>query len=190
MLSRTINIRSILKRFIALNQDLCNQLERCLPQARTKIFYLYQKYVLYMNLKHNQIVVDVGGGKSCPFAKYKDPKMRTKIIAVDVSSEEMENNHDVDEKRVANITQGLPFENEEVDLIVSRSALEHLDNLDHFVINSKKVLKSNGCFIHLFPSRYAPFAIINMMLPKKTIEEIIIFVYSQKYGYLWIPSFL
>lgn len=100
-----------------------------------------------MNLKHNQIVVDVGGGKSCPFAKYKDPKMRTKIIAVDVSSEEMENNHDVDEKRVANIIQGLPFENEEVDLIVSRSAL------DHFVINSKKVLKRNGYFIHLFPSR-------------------------------------
>jgi hypothetical protein len=38
-----------------------------------------------MNRRANQLVVDVGGGKTCPFAKYRDPQLATRIVAVDIS---------------------------------------------------------------------------------------------------------
>ena len=78
-----------------------------------------------MNSRPNQIIVDVGGGKSCTFAQYRDPTQKARIIVGDVSQEELDYNIDVDEKKVANIARGLPFETEEVDLIVSRFVLEH-----------------------------------------------------------------
>jgi SAM-dependent methyltransferase len=142
----------------------------------------------YMNLRTKQTVADVGGGKSCPFAKYRDPAQKTKIIAVDTSESELEQNTDVDEKRVANVVQGLPFETEEVDLIVSSSVLEHLENLDDFVANSTKSLKKGGYFIHLFPSKYAPFALINQALPHTFSKPVVDFFRSEQRGICGFPA--
>jgi ubiquinone/menaquinone biosynthesis C-methylase UbiE len=104
------------------------------------IFELYERTVAqYINSKPNQLVVDVGGGKSCPFAAYKEPAMKAKISAVDVCDKELKHNTDVDDKRVANIKQVLQYESEEADLLVSRSVLEHLRDVERFVINSKRV---------------------------------------------------
>ena len=91
-----------------------------LPQAEADQGYMYERCVAhYMNSRVGQVVVDVGGGKSCPFAKYRDPAAKAKIIAVDVSEEELQYNSEVDEVRVADILEGLPFGAEEVDLLVS-----------------------------------------------------------------------
>src|SRR5947209_8158296 len=115
---------SMLNKFVKVNRNLCKKAELYLPQAKPHIYRLYEAEVArYMNSRPKQIVVDVGGGKSCPFAKRRDPAMKTKIVAVDISEEEVKDNRDVDEKRVADITRGLPFGAEEVDLIVSRSVL-------------------------------------------------------------------
>jgi len=153
------------------------------------MFTLYVQIVThYMNLRAEQTVADVGGGKSCPFAKYRDPTQKTKIIAVDTSESELEQNTDIDEKRVANVVQGLPFETEEVDLIVSRSVLEHLENLDEFVANSTKSLKKGGYFIHLFPSKYAPFALINQALPHTFSKRVVDFFRPENKGICGFPA--
>ena len=115
----------------------------------------------YASLKAGQVVVDVGGGKSCPFAKRIDSAARARIVDVDISEEELKHNDDVDEKRIADITRGLPFEPWEADLIVSRSVLEHLKDLEAFVAGSKPALRKGGYFIHVFPCKFAPFALIN-----------------------------
>jgi SAM-dependent methyltransferase len=179
----------MLSAFFAANQKVADKVERYLPQAKTNIFELYVDVISgYLNTEPIQVVVDVGGGKSCPFAKHKDPT-KTKIIAVDLSEEELQYNRDVDEKRVADITKSLPFEMEEVDLIVSRSVLEHISDLENFVANSERVLRESGHFIHLFPSKFAPFALINQALPNSLARKILYFLRPDSKGILGFPAF-
>jgi ubiquinone/menaquinone biosynthesis C-methylase UbiE len=135
-----------------------------------------------MNRGRDQVVVDIGSGKQCHFAKHRNPLMGTKIIAVDVSEEEMESNHAVDEKRVANATKSLPFEPNEVDIVASRFVLEHLEDVESFVSLSSRVLKSDGYFIHLFPSKFAPFALINQGLPDYLSQRLLYFIYPETKG--------
>ena len=44
----------------------------------------------------------------------------------------------------------------DIDVVCSRAVLEHVFNLDEFIINSKMVIgKRNGIHIHYFPSKYS-----------------------------------
>lgn len=161
-----------------------------MPQARTDIFSRYEQTVArYMNARRDQIVVDVGGGRSCPFAKHKNRLANAKIIAVDVSPDGMKHNRDVDGKVVADVLKALPFENEKVDIVVSSSVLEHLERLEDFIATSSRILKTDGHFIHLFPSKFAPFALINQMLPKKLSRRLLYFFNPQSVGVCGFPSF-
>ncbi len=184
---------SILNEFIKINRNLCKRVEPYLPQAKINVHSLDSLYEVevarYINSRPEQVVVDVGGGKSCSFAKCRDHAVKARIIAVDISEEEMKDNRDVDEKRVADITQDLPFDAEEVDLIVSRSVLEHLENLEAFVSNSKRALSKGGYFIHFFPSKFAPFALINQALPNKLSKELLNFLMPERKGILGFPAF-
>jgi ubiquinone/menaquinone biosynthesis C-methylase UbiE len=180
----------MLWRFFEINRRLCEKIESRLPQAKTPVFLLYENIVAcYMNARPNQIVLDIGGGESCPFAKYRDPRVHARIIAVDVSEEAMKNNHDVDEKRVADVTDDLPFGNGEVDLIASRTVLEHLQNPEAFIAISSRILKKDGHFINLFPSKFAPFALFNVMVPKKISTKLLSFFFPESRGRTGFPEF-
>lgn len=160
--------------FFAFNRKLCIRLAGFFPQARFKIFSLYERVVgQYMNSQLDQIIVDVGGGKSCPFANYRDEHKNSKIIAFDVSLADLQENSAVDMRVVGDIISEIPFRHNSVDLAVSRSVLEHLTDLEGFIANSQQFMKDTGYMIHLFPSKFAFFAIINQLLPKKLSKKIL-----------------
>lgn len=183
-------LKSAVGSFFKFNGILCGKLKCYLPQARTDIFHLYQIHVVrYMNLKHNQIIIDIGGGKNCVFARHRDIPMNTKIISVDISEEQVKNNHDVDWKLVADAMQGLPFGTDKIDVVVSRCMLEHLGKTEMFIADSGRILKKDGYFIHLFPSKFAPFAMINQMLPKKLSKKLLYFLQPESKGVCGFPSF-
>jgi SAM-dependent methyltransferase len=176
--------------FFAANRSICRKIEPYLPQAKTDLYDLYERVVAqYMNSRADQTIVDVGGGKSCPFAEYRDAAQKARIIAVDISEEELKHNTDVDEKRVANVLQGLPLGTEEADLITSRLVLEHLESLDGFVANSRQALKRGGYFIHLFPCKYAPFALINQTLPHALSTKVLYFFQPEERGISGFSAF-
>ena len=165
------------KKFISLNKTACARLYRYLPQAKKRPLVVYEKVVTeYLNAMPHKIVLDVGGGEHCPFALQKDSNQQGKIIAVDILEEKIRGNRDVDEKLIANIMQPLPFKENQIDFIVSRSVLEHLKDLEAFIVESKRVLKSKGYCIHVFPSKFAPFAIINQLLPQGLSKKLLFFV--------------
>lgn len=173
-----------------MNRRASAWLELRLPQAREDLFVTYETVVAkHMNARPQQLVADVGGGRSCPFSKDRQPALGTRIIAVDVSEEEIKHNRDVDETRVANIMERLPFAPGEVDMIVSRSVLEHLTDLESFVANSRTALKSGGYFIHLIPARFAPFAVINRALPATFSKKLLYFFQPQVQGICGFPAF-
>ncbi len=164
----------MLTSFIRVNRDLCNRIERRLPHTKTILSIVYEELVAAkMNAAPGLTVVDVGGGQFCPFAGYRDPAMKPRIVAVDVSAEELRENRGADETRVADIMTRLPFEDDEVDLVVSRSTLEHLRDVDAFVGEAHRILKPGGWTIHLLPCRNAPFAVLNRALPPKVSRQLL-----------------
>ena len=48
-----------------------------------------------------------------------------------------------------------PFIDASFDLVCSRATLEHVFNIDEFVSENNRVLKSNGIAVHYFPSKFA-----------------------------------
>jgi ubiquinone/menaquinone biosynthesis C-methylase UbiE len=178
------------RRFLDANRRVSHRLEGHLPQAREDLYDTYEVTVArFMNARPNQLVVDVGGGKTCPFAKYRRPELGTRIVAVDVSEEEIRANRDVDEMRVGDVMQNLPFADSEADMIVSRSVVEHLASLDAFLATSARVLKPGGAFVHLFPGRFAPFTMINRALPNWLSRRVLFFFHPTAVGIGGFPAY-
>ena len=173
------------------NQEICARIERRLPQASVNLHRAYEETVArYLNSTGDGgVVVDIGGGKKCDFAKYRRPGSRVKLVAVDISAAELDHNHDVDEKRIADVTRGLPFEDGEVDLIASRSVIEHLQSSEEFIAHSARVLKRGGVSIHVFPSKFAPFSIANQLLPRKLTRRLLYGLIPGSEGVLGFRAF-
>jgi len=134
-------------------------------------------------------VADIGGGRSSAFAKYVDLGGRSRIIAVDISPDELAQNHEADEKRVADVTRHLPLEPGEVDMIVSKSVLEHLVDVDAFVQKAARVLPPGGYFVSVFPSKYALYSIINRMLPRRVSNWVLRVLIPGSEGILGFPVY-
>lgn len=49
-------------------------------------------------------------------------------------------------------TQHLPFKGENFDIVISNQVIEHVLNVDQFIINVQRVLKKNGMFILSTPN--------------------------------------
>lgn len=171
---------SMLRRFIRANQRLCDRLEKWLPQARPNIGARFEEIVVeHMNRSPGLLVVDVGSGKRCPFACLKNPVAQPRIVAVDISEEELKQNRDVDEYRVADVTRSLPFRDAEADMVVSLNTLEHISPLPVFMQHVRRILKPGGVSIHLFSSRYAPFVILNRVLPQTVSRYLLHVLYEE-----------
>lgn len=135
------------------------------------------------------VVVDVGGGKHCPYAHVLKGGENTTIIAMDISESDLRYNSDVQNKLVADIAQGLPIGRQTVDIITSRTVLEHIDDVGGFVVHTRDVLKPGGYCIHFFPSKFAPFALLNQMLPKAVSKALVEFFWPEQKGICAFPSF-
>ena len=146
--------------------------------------YSYYEETVIKHMKSNQTIVDVGGGKKSFVTEHKKQYENSKVIAVDISDDELAFNDEVDEKIVADVTKEIPISDASVDMIISRSVLEHLVDQDKFFENANRVLRKNGesYFIHIFPSKFSLFAIVNQLLPKSISNRLLgaIFPESKK----------
>jgi SAM-dependent methyltransferase len=135
-----------------------------------------------------QLVADVGGGKALRYADYLVPG-EAHIVAVDVSEEELVGNEQVAETRVADVSRHLPFADGEVDVLTSSSVLEHLPDLGGFLDEAARVVKPDGVMVHVFPSGYAPFAILNRVLPERVKRWALFRTYPESEGVCGFPAF-
>ncbi len=177
---------SPMRRFITANRRACLAIQSRLPRGLVGIFddfaAIVAQAVRELEDGRSHVVVDAGGGKTCPFARHRTPGKGVRIVAVDLSEEELAFNQDVDEKRVADLSVDLPFEDSEVDLLVSRWLVEHVSDTDAFLSHCHRVLKPGGRMIHLFASKNAPFALLNRMLPERVSQRILYFFIPEARG--------
>ncbi len=155
------------KTFIKANRRAARALECRLPHARIDINarYDHEVSVGMQQLPPDAVVADVGGGRNCRFARYRPPGIR--LVAIDISADELRLNRDVDEWRVGNCSLRLPLADGEANMVVSHSAVEHFDDVAGFVAEAARALRPGGWFINTFPCRFAPFALINQLLPHR-----------------------
>jgi len=179
-----------LQNFFNANRALCRAIEPYLPQANPNPFVDYGETVIqHVNSRPSQIVIDIGGGKSCPFAKLVNAASNARIVAVDISGEELRQNREVGLRVVGNLMGEIPLASEAADIIVSRSVLEHLEDVDSFMRECFRVLKAGGRTIHLLPSKYALFAILNRMLPNAVSKRLIALFHPGSAGICGFPAF-
>src|SRR3954453_2178764 len=70
---------------------------------------------LIRSLPDGATAVDLGGGRRCVYAQALRPDQDVRLVAVDIDEEELALNQDVAETRVANVAEGLPFDDASVD---------------------------------------------------------------------------
>lgn len=126
--------------------------------------------------------VDVGGGRSCVYAAAVPRDRGVKLVVVDISAGELALNTSADLTKVADVAAGLPFADREVDLLVSRVVLEHVDGVPAAISHMHRVLKPGGRTIHFVPGRFATFAIAARVLPFKPVLRLLHFAIPASAG--------
>jgi ubiquinone/menaquinone biosynthesis C-methylase UbiE len=175
--------------FLDVNRRLSFAIASVLPQQQDMPEVRYAEFVVRaIRRKPDQLVVDVGGGKTLRYAEWIAPG-EARIVAVDISEAELSVNEHVSETRVGDVTKHMPFEDAEVDVITSSSVLEHLPDVDGFFAEASRVLKEGGVMIHVFPGRYAPFAVLNRMLPESAKRWLLFRLYPETRGLCGFRAF-
>ncbi len=135
--------------------------------------YTYYDAAVRQALRPDMLVYDVGGGGYCSYYDAKETVGNFTLVGVDIEDIRLKDNATIDELIVADITKDIPLPHGKIDMITSSSVLEHLENQEAFIRNARAALKDGGLFIHVFPSRYALFAILNRLLTNRVAKKIL-----------------
>ncbi len=171
-----------LRTFIDANRKACARVAAHLPHTKARIFAAYEDTAgQCISSSVGQLVVDVGGGAQCVFLHRCTSKAR--IVTLDISLDELERNHDVQAKVVADASRALPFAAASVDVVLSSCVVEHLPDVDAFLAEAGRILKPGGVSIHMFPSKYAPFVLANRLLPHSFARKLLYFFHPSQKGF-------
>jgi len=111
-------------------------------------------------LEPNALVVDAGAGSRCVYAS-----KGLRIVGADARFADLQSNPDAEFKVVADLTVDLPFQPGSVDAVTACYFIEHIPDPEKFIANVARILRPGGRFFALYPCRFAPFAVLNRMVP-------------------------
>lgn len=176
---------SMLRAFARCNTRWSNWIEARLPTN-----FVTQLKAAHEDLAKDAVgkpgvVLDVGAGFMSPFAR--KPHLAF-VVGVDIDAEQITRNRDVDAGLVGTAYQ-LPIRAKSLDVVVTRTLIEHLSDTDAFMREVARVLRPGGRAIHLFPGRFAPFAILNRILPERIKRQLLLLVFPASGGVLGFPAF-
>jgi SAM-dependent methyltransferase len=180
----------MIRRFLAANSRASAALDRHLPDRAIELYERYDREAAALFPDDPALVAaDVGGGRTCSYAHLLPPGPRARLVAVDVSDDELALNTEADETRQADITRGLPFDDRELSFLSSRAVMEHLPDVEGFLRHAHRVLAPGGRTIHLFPGRYALFALAARVLPFDPLKALLHRVYPHTHEVVEFPVF-
>ncbi len=180
----------MIRRFLALNRRMSRAVEGWLPSAFTRHLHTVYKYdvAAAVNRRPGQTVLDIGAGRECPFLRYVSDPAAHLIVALDCADHELRFNRDLSQKIVADAASpAFPFRAGSVDVIASRSVVEHLHDNAAFFANCARALQPGGTIIHTFPCGRAPFSLVNRILPNAISKRLIAYFHpdwAEECGFL------
>jgi len=157
----------MLRAFIDWNKALCDRIEHRLPTDFTRsLLYRHELAVAEaMRSRRRCVVLDIGGGHSTPFARHRRDRDDTMIVGLDILPAQLAANRSIDHGVAADVCRPLPFKDASADVVATRSVLEHLADSESLFTEIHRVLRPGGICLHVLPTGYAPFSIINRLLP-------------------------
>jgi ubiquinone/menaquinone biosynthesis C-methylase UbiE len=182
--SRLLRFIFSVSRFFEWNSRLSSGVDRKLNPDHGDLHRSFLRAVEteLRSLPPGAVVVDIGGGRQCAYSQWVPKDSGIRLVAVDISPQELAANHDVTDRRVANVAEGLPFEDGEVDLIVSQYCLEHVDGVPRAAQHMARVLKPGGKAIHFMPCRYSTFGVAARVLPFGPLLKLLHFATPETVG--------
>lgn len=127
----------------------------------------------------SHVILDVGCGRGV-YGRDRVPFRRNlrilkgkvaRVIGIDVDPN-AGGNPFLDEFRLIR-DQRWPVEDDSIDLIVSDSVLEHVENPDRFFLEARRVLKDGGYFCIRTPNRWNYIALAATLIPNKYHWQVI-----------------
>jgi 2-polyprenyl-6-hydroxyphenyl methylase/3-demethylubiquinone-9 3-methyltransferase len=161
--------------FRSINLALSAGIHWRLPKRFTFPFTVaYEQTVLGLgNLLDSGTMLDIGAGVTTAANKRVGLNENLTIIGLDILEKALHDNSDLDHRVVADACKQWPLADASVDLVVSRSVIEHLADTRTFADECRRVLKPGGYGVHLLPGRNAPFALLNRLLPAAVSRRLI-----------------
>lgn len=114
-------------------------------------------------LPDGAVIVDVGGGRDCFYHDALRPGIE--LIITDISPDELSRNPHATRTLVSDIAQSLPLPFASVDLLISRTVLEHVPDVRAAARHMAGALKPGGETLHYVPGRYSLFGMAARWLP-------------------------
>lgn len=160
----------IARRFIDANVSLSRATAKHFGAPTDKT--LWQAFELEVQqqiraLPDGSTVLDVGGGRRCVYHHALRPGIR--LIATDVSADELALNEHADEAIVASLSASIPLPDDSVDLVVSRAVLEHVPDVRTAASQMYRVTKPGACTTNFLPGRFSLFGLAARALPFETV---------------------
>jgi SAM-dependent methyltransferase len=113
-------------------------------------------------VKPDSLILDAGAGQRSFYAR-----SGFHIVGSDLLTSDLLKNPDIEFAVVANLSADFPFQPETFDAITACYFVEHMPDSEVFIRSVAKALRPGGRLFMLFPCRYAPFAVINRIIPNK-----------------------
>jgi SAM-dependent methyltransferase len=180
----------LLRRFIAWQIKLCRALDRLLPAEYSVDGNSdFLSTIVPTYLSAGARVYDVGGGKHPCLSLDVKRSLGLTILGFDIDAEELgrapQGIYDV--TICGDVTKYLG--NEDADVVICQSLLEHVPDLDAAIASIRTMLKPGGFALVFVPSRNALFARLNLLLPEKLKRWILFSIFPQKRRSGGFPSY-
>jgi SAM-dependent methyltransferase len=179
---------SFLKRVVRVNQRVSRALTP--PHIReTSVFSMYTKIVSILLMQpQTKRVLDAGAGAAWSLPQVYKQRFGLHLVGLDIDPKEMERNVSLDERIVSDVCREIPVPDGSIDVITAHSGVEHFPDNEAFLGNCFKALRPGGRVVAQFPSRYAPFVIVNRVLPYRASRFLLKHFRPDAYDQIGFPA--
>jgi SAM-dependent methyltransferase len=168
--------------FKSINLKMSGAVQWRLPERfRFPLTLLFEKLSLdFASTLEDGAILDVGAGTMTPINHSSGISEEVSIIGMDLLVEALVDNSQLDQGVVADLCNHWPIADASIDLVLSRSVIEHLEYTEIFASECMRVLKPGGHCIHILPGRNAPFSLLNRLLPKRVSRHLLDTIFTHK----------
>jgi len=151
-------------------------------RRRTSGLTDFSERVIPSLLKEGLRVLEVGGGQNPCITAGMVRQFKLHVAGLDVSEDELRrapsgSYHQIIVGDVARVPIPGTF-----DLILSRAVLEHVEDNRSALTNLAGALAEGGIMAHFIPCRYAPYAVLNLLLGNKLAKRLLWKIYPDRMG--------